>query len=351
MKMAPIIKEMNKFPEIEHYLLHTGQHYDYSMSQLFFEELGLPEPDIHLNIGSDTQTAQVARIMIEFEKVCDELKPDLILVVGDVNSTMACTLVGAKKGIKTIHIEAGIRSNDRRMPEEINRLVTDSICDFLLPPSIDAVENLLKEGHNKDSIQLVGNVMIDSLYLFADKIDSSDILNTHSLIDQKYAVVTLHRPSNVDDKDTLLDILNALHFLQKTMKVVFPIHPRTKKMLDAYGLMIKLQNMPNMIITESLGYLDFGKLVKNARLVLTDSGGIQEETTIYRIPCITIRENTERPITISQGTNVLAGNKSGKIINLVENILKGNWKEGRIPEYWDGQSAERIVNFINTIKL
>ena len=351
MKMAPIIREMNKHKNINHLLLHTGQHYDYKMSQLFFDELGLPEPDIHLNIGSDTQTAQVAKIMIEFEKVCDEIKPDAILVVGDVNSTMACTLVAAKKGIKTFHVEAGIRSNDKSMPEEINRLVTDSISDYLLPPSQDAVENLKNEGHKNDKIELVGNVMIDSLFLFADKIDNSKILDQLGLIKGEFAVVTLHRPSNVDNSETFLEIINALEYLQNSTKIVFPLHPRTRKMLIQFDFMEKLESLNNIIITDSLGYLDFGKLVKNAKLVLTDSGGIQEETTVYTIPCITIRENTERPITITEGTNVLAGSDYKCITKFIDDILKNKWKVGKTPEYWDGQAAKRIVEFLLTLDL
>lgn len=350
MKIAPIIKEMKKFPDkIQPVLLHTGQHYDAQMSQSFFNELEIPAPDIFLNIGSDTHAKQVAKIMMNFEEVCDAQKPDAILVVGDVNSTMACSIVAAKKDIKIIHIEAGIRSFDRTMPEEINRLITDSITDYLFPPSYDAVENLLKEGHKKENIFLVGNVMIDTLHLFQEKIQATEILEKLQLTPKNYVTLTLHRPSNIDDKTAFLNILAALEKIQEKITIVFPIHPRSKKMIESFGLKEKLASLKNLKLIEPLGYLEFGKLVSNSKFVLTDSGGIQEETTIYQIPCITIRENTERPITVWEGTNELAGNNATKIIQLAEKALNNEWKQGKIPEFWDGKASQRIVE--NLMKL
>ncbi|MGB3463764.1 MAG: UDP-N-acetylglucosamine 2-epimerase (non-hydrolyzing) [Cyclobacteriaceae bacterium] len=348
MKIAPIIKELQKHSEIEHFLLHTGQHYDLKLSQNFFTELEIPDPDINLNIGSDTQAKQVAKIMIAFEEVCDKYNPDYILVVGDVNSTMACSLVAAKRQIKVIHVEAGIRSRDRNMPEEINRLVTDSIADYLLPPSADAVENLQREGHENSKIKMVGNVMIDTLRYFQDKIQRSDILEKLGLTTGQYVALTLHRPSNVDNEENLTNILKAIRYVSQSNKVVFPVHPRTKKMIGQFNLDSLLES-EDIILTEPFGYFYFGKIISNSRFVLTDSGGIQEETTVYGIPCITIRENTERPVTISEGTNELAGASYDKITQMADRIMEGDWKKGKVPELWDGKTAERIVDFIKTL--
>jgi UDP-N-acetylglucosamine 2-epimerase (non-hydrolysing) len=330
--------------------VNTGQHYDFLLSEVFIRDFGIPKPDVDFKIGSDTQTKQVARIMCAFEDECDKFEPDLVLVVGDVNSTMACSLVAAKKGIKIIHIEAGIRSRDKDMPEEVNRMVTDAITDYLLPPSVDAVENLKNEGHSDDKIHLVGNVMIDTLLTFQPQIQSSKILEDLGLEEGSYVTLTLHRPSNVDDVTNFSNILAALKEIQKELKIVFPIHPRTKKMVAQFGLQEELDAMPNLILTEPLGYFDFGKLVSKSRIVLTDSGGLQEETTVYGIPCITLRENTERPITITEGTNELAGSDTEKIVSYYKSIMNGDWKKGAIPEFWDGKSAERIVAFINSLK-
>jgi UDP-N-acetylglucosamine 2-epimerase (non-hydrolysing) len=349
MKIAPIIKAMQVYPEIQHILVHTGQHYDEQLSDKFFRELGIPDPDVNLNVGSNTHSKQVAEIMVAFEKVCDDFQPDYILVVGDVNSTMACSLVAAKKGIKIIHVEAGIRSYDRTMPEEINRLVTDAITDFLLPPSIDAVENLKREGHTDDKICMVGNVMIDTLKLFSKEIQAATILEQIGVLPKEYAVLTLHRPSNVDDPANLKKIIDALFVIQQSVKVVFPIHPRSLKMLASFGYDKLLAEMPNIKLIAPLGYFDFGKLVSNSKFALTDSGGIQEETTVYGIPCITIRENTERPITITEGTNELAGTDTQKIIDFATTILKGEWKKGAIPKMWDGKAAVRIVDFLRSL--
>jgi len=345
-KIAPIMRQMLKSSVIEPILCHTGQHYDIEMSKRFFEELNIPAPDISLEVGSETHAKQVARIMERFDDVCESQKPDGILVVGDVNSTMACSLVAAKKGIQIIHVEAGIRSFDREMPEEINRMVTDAITDLLLPPSRDAVDNLLKEGQPAGKIHLVGNIMIDTLMDFQPQILKSEILSQLGIGERNYALVTLHRPSNVDNIPAFKRILLALAKIQERIPVVFPVHPRTRKNLDDPELKAITSDMPGLVLCDPLGYFDFGRLVSACRMVITDSGGIQEESTVYGIPCITIRENTERPITIWEGTNELAGTDTAKIIKFAEQILDGKWKAGRIPELWDGHTAERIIDCI-----
>lgn len=348
-KIAPLMHTMVNSSVIDPILLHTGQHYDYNMSESFFQELQIPVPDVYLNVGSDTHGKQVASIMKKFDDFCEEYQPDLVVVVGDVNSTMACSLVAVKRHIKVAHIEAGIRSYDRGMPEEVNRIVTDSVADLLLPPSMDAEENLLKEGHTNEQIHLVGNIMIDTLLKNQQKILQSKILQQLNIIPKEYALLTLHRPSNVDDINSLGNIIEALEVIQKRIKIVFPVHPRTKNRIEEFGLLNRINQMENIILTEPLGYFDFGKLVYDANFVMTDSGGIQEETTVYQIPCITIRENTERPVTVWEGTNELAGSNKEKIIGFANQILDGNWKKGTIPELWDGKTAERIVKIITNI--
>lgn len=349
MKIAPIMQAMHKSPKLEPVLVHTGQHYDVKMSDTFFDELNIPRPDISLEVGSDTHARQVAKIMERFEPVCDEQKPQAILVVGDVNSTMACSIVAAKKDIKIIHVEAGIRSRDRSMPEEINRMVTDSITDILMPPSRDAVENLLAEGHSPEKVHLVGNIMIDTLMKSRELIEKSEILKILKLQPGGYVSLTLHRPSNVDNIDNFRKILAALESIQQKLPIVFPIHPRTRKMISEFGLEDYVASMKNLILTDPLGYFDFGKLISASRFVLTDSGGIQEETTVYGIPCITLRENTERPVTVWEGTNELAGCDTETIVALALQILDGNWKKGRIPELWDGQAAGRIIRILEEV--
>lgn len=346
MKISPIIRELSKHREFDSRLIHTGQHYDQAMSHMFFRELQIPEPDIFLEVGSDTHARQVARIMERFDDVCDRENPDAVLVVGDVNSTMAATLVASKKGIPVVHVEAGIRSNDRTMPEEINRIVTDSLADLLLPPSEDAVDNLLSEGHHHDQIHLVGNIMIDTLESFRPMVEKSGILEKLGLKAGTFASLTLHRPSNVDDKPTFVRILNALRSIQKKIPIIFPVHPRTRKMIEVHGFDGEIKKMPNLVFTDALGYFDFGKLISSSAFVLTDSGGIQEETTIYNIPCITLRENTERPITIIKGTNELAGSDTEKIISLAMAALKGNWKKPETIPLWDGKTARRIAEVL-----
>lgn len=345
-KIAPIMKAMKRDPFFEPILLHTGQHYDHSLSGSFFKELEIPKPDINLEVGSMSHAKQVAMIMKSFDDVCDDLKPDAILVVGDVNSTMACTLVAAKKSIKSVHVEAGIRSFDRTMPEEVNRLVTDSLADLLLPPSSDAIVNLKHEGCDDKKIEMVGNIMIDSLLYFDQKINASGILSRLKLEKKNFVTLTLHRPSNVDSYENLSSILEALDDIQKKIKIVFPVHPRTDKMIDKFGLREKVNQMANLICIDPVGYFDFGKLIADSYFVLTDSGGIQEETTVRRIPCITIRENTERPVTISEGTNELAGPDRDKITGFANKIFRGDWKKGRVPDMWDGRTAGRILDAI-----
>ncbi|MEI6748675.1 MAG: non-hydrolyzing UDP-N-acetylglucosamine 2-epimerase [Bacteroidales bacterium] len=346
MKIAPIMHAMKASKRLEPILVHTGQHYDVQMSSMFFEELQIPLPDISLEVGSDTQARQVARIMEKFEPVCAEHKPQAILVVGDVNSTMACSIVAAKMDIRIIHVEAGIRSRDRSMPEEINRMVTDAITDILLPPSRDAVENLLAEGHPASKIHMVGNIMIDTLLNSRSKVKQSDILDKLGLKENGFVSLTLHRPSNVDNEENFKKILAALEVIQQEIPIVFPIHPRTRKMIAELGLSDYIAGMKNLILSEPMGYFDFGKLISASRFVLTDSGGIQEETTVYGIPCITLRENTERPVTAWEGTNELAGCDTQKIISFARKIMDGKWKKGNIPELWDGHTAERIIQVL-----
>lgn len=340
MKIAPIIEEMRKFPgSISPMLVHTGQHYDDNMSKQFFKDLQLPEPDVFLGVGPGTHAQQTAKIMVEFEKILVKEKPDLTLVVGDVNSTLACALASVKLNIPVAHVEAGLRSFDRAMPEEINRLMTDAISDYLFITEKEAEVNLLKEGKPKDKIFFVGNVMIDTLLKNKAKGDSSGILSELRLAPKKYALLTLHRPENVDNEDKLRQLIDILYEIKKHIAVVFPVHPRTRGKLDNLGL----SDNDGLKLTGPLGYLDFIKLMSEAKCVLTDSGGIQEETTILRIPCLTLRENTERPVTITQGSNMLLGTDREKILKEVMSVLSGKSRNSAIPEFWDGQAAVRIV--------
>ncbi len=347
MKIAPIQREMSKYSNIKPVLVHTGQHYDKRMSKLFFNDLQLPEPDIYLGVGSGTHAEQTAKIMTHFEKILNEEKPDLVLVVGDVNSTAACSMVAAKMNTKIAHVEAGLRSFDRTMPEEINRLVTDVLSDLLFVTEKSGLENLKREGIADHKVHFVGHVMIDSLIYFKPKADQSAILDELNLTPGEYGVITLHRPSNVDNKQNFEKLLNAFAQIEQRLPLIFPIHPRSQKMIDQFGLREEVEKMSNLRLLDPLGYLDFMKLLHNARLVLTDSGGIQEETTFLGIPCITMRENTERPIKVEIGTNVLVGTDTQRIVLEAEKILDGNAKKGQIPELWDGHAAERIVKIIN----
>lgn len=350
MKMAPLYKEFEKFPnEFEVKLIHTGQHYDEKMSKFFFDELQMPVPDYYLEVGSGTHGEQTARIIERYEPVCMKDHPDLVIVAGDVNSTMACALVASKLHVPVAHLEAGLRSNDRRMPEEINRLVTDVIADYLLTPSRDGDEHLLHEGIPKEKIVFVGNIMIDSLIQYRQHAENSLIMEEYGLEKGKFALITLHRPSNVDEEEGLSIILNAFKAISDRIKLVFPIHPRTTKNIHHFGLDAMVQNMKNLLLIEPVGYYDFMKLQMNACFVLTDSGGIQEESTFFGIPCLTLRENTERPITIWEGTNQLVELDTDTIITKAMAILDGDIKKGRIPQYWDGHTAERVVQYFRNL--
>ncbi len=346
MKIAPLMAEYSRHEDIHAILIHTGQHYDEIMSKLFFNELGIPEPDINLEVGSGSHAVQTAEIMKAFEPVVLEHKPDAVLVVGDVNSTIACGLVAVKLGVKLIHVEAGLRSGDRTMPEEINRVLTDSISDLLFCTEQSGVNNLLREGISPKRIHMVGHVMIDTLLKNKEKAKKSNILNILNLDGDDFAVLTLHRPSNVDDPVIFGRILDALTIIQNDMPVIFPIHPRTRKNLVSCSLGKRLEEMPGFRLTDPLGYLDFLKLMSNAKVVLTDSGGIQEETTVLKVPCITLRENTERPITAEIGTNQIVGTDPQKILAAYRNATSGNWREPQIPPLWDGKAAKRIVEII-----
>jgi len=356
MKIAPLMHELQRHSEFETLLVHTGQHYDTMMSGQFFEELGIPAPTINLEVGSASHAEQTARIMTGFEKVCLNEKPDFVLVVGDVNSTAACTLVAAKLNIKTIHYEAGLRSRDRSMPEEINRLVTDSICDYFFTTSADADTNLLNEGVSPDNIFMVGNLMIDTLETNLHKaIRSSQqfqLLNFDKQIDIStlastgYGVMTFHRPSNVDEKETLNQLVTIWGNISEKTPLIFPIHPRTYKNIQQFGLIEKINSFTNLYLIAPLGYLEFIHLVSKATFALTDSGGIQEETTHLNIPCLTVRPNTERPVTVWEGSNKLI--KMDEIETEVDAILAGNGKRGTNPKFWDGKTAERIVDILKT---
>ena len=342
MKIAALIAECARAPGISHLLVHTGQHYDPQMSEVFFRDLSIPAPNIDLGIGSASHAVQTAQIMIEFEKVCAKERPDCVIVVGDVNSTMAATLVAAKLNIPVAHVEAGLRSFDRAMPEEINRVVTDQLADYLFTTSREADENLKREGVNPKKIHFVGNVMIDTLLKHRGRAEGLNVASRLGVVDgQAYALMTLHRPSNVDNMAILQDILSAVRDISTSLPVIFPIHPRTSQRIREFELDAMVHD--KIRLTDPLGYLDFLNLMSGARLVLTDSGGLQEETTILGIPCLTIRENTERPVTISEGTNELVGTDPARIREAADKILAGNWKIPRVPEYWDGKAAERIV--------
>ena len=346
MKIAPLMLEYRNHPaEFEPVLVHTGQHYDDNMSKLFFEQLHLPKPDVYLGVGSGTHSEQTAKVMVEMEKLLAATPADLVVVVGDVNSTMAATIVAAKLCIPVAHVEAGLRSFDRTMPEEINRLVTDALADYCFTTSPDADENLRREGVPAEKIFFVGNVMIDTLLQLKEMSQQSDI--GHRLgLNGEFGFVTLHRPSNVDAKETLAEILSALEVVQKKLPLIFPVHPRTVNRLKQFGRWDELQRWPNLKLVEPVGYLDSLWLMTNAKLVLTDSGGMQEETTVLGTPCLTIRENTERPITITEGTNTLVGTNQEKIVTEANRVLEGHGKKGRIPKYWDGKAAKRIVEHL-----
>jgi len=362
MKAAPILQELNNNSNFSPVLIHTGQHYDYEMSSSFFDELDLPQPDIYLGVGSGTHGEQTGKIMIEFEKVCLQERPDLVIVVGDVNSTIACALVASKLFIPVAHVEAGLRSFDRTMPEEINRLLTDQLSDFLFTTCEDANQNLIREGIAEDKIYFVGNVMIDTLMRYIKIAKNSKILEALGLRKKndvrKYAILTLHRPSNVDKSFVLSGIFKALLSLSRSIPIIFPVHPRTLKQIRKFGLgrainyvkdpssRTRIRQNQKILAMPPLGYLDFLRLMSGASLVLTDSGGIQEETTILGIPCLTLRNNTERPITVREGTNIVVGNSPDKILSTSIAVLEKKITKKRRPKYWDGKAAKRIVSII-----
>ena len=344
MKIAPIYKEF-KSRGLRPILLHTGQHYDDNMSKVFFDDLKIPKPDIYMGIGSGSHAYQTGTVMIEFEKICVEKKPQIVVVVGDVNSTVACAIVCAKLGILCAHVEAGLRSFDRGMPEEINRILTDSISDLLLTPSIDGDLNLISEGIDESKIHRVGNVMIDSLYSNLELAKNNSVISDLG-IDGEYALVTLHRPSNVDEREINRYSFYAIKQISNEINIVFPMHPRTEKMVHKFGLYDSLHSCENITITEPVGYLDFISLMSDSKFVVTDSGGLQEETTALGIPCVTMRENTERPITITEGTNTLVGCSPALIISTSLEIINSGGKSGNVPDLWDGKTASRIVDIL-----
>lgn len=354
MKIAPIIRALNaqvgpQITQIEHKLVHTGQHYDYEMSQAFFEDLEIPEPDYFLDAGSGSHAIQTAKIMTEFEKVCIGEKPDIVMVVGDVNSTLACSIVAKKLLLKVAHVEAGLRSFDLSMPEEINRMVTDAITDYFFVTEQNAVDNLKKEGKPENRIYFVGHVMIDNLLYQLKKLGTVDPagFKNQSLkqeLDQ-YVFLTLHRPSNVDNRETLAGIVSVLNEIAENIPIIFPVHPRTAKMLKRYdcSLSDKIYQLPPLGFQESLYFW------KNARLVMTDSGGLQEETTAIGVPCLTLRKNTERPVTCEIGTNLLVGNDPRNIMNGFDEVMTKEWKKGEVPPKWDGKAAERVVEILGSV--
>jgi UDP-N-acetylglucosamine 2-epimerase (non-hydrolysing) len=337
MKLAPVLRALSTRNNVRQTIVHTGQHYDANMSDVFFQQLGVPAPDVNLAVGSGSHAQQTAGIMTRFEAAVLDRKPGMVLVYGDVNSAVAAALVCAKLQIKVGHVEAGLRSFDRTMPEEINRLVTDQLADVLFTPSEDGDLNLAREGIAKEKIHLVGNVMIDSLV----RLLPEALKHGRNGFPESYALVTLHRPSNVDDGGTLSEILQSLLEVSKNLAVLFPAHPRTRQRLEAFGM-----DARQLRVLDPVPYVEFINLQRNATVVITDSGGIQEETTYLGVPCLTLRDNTERPVTVSQGTNILVGKDPEKLRIELESILQGNAKRGTIPPLWDGYAAERIARVL-----
>lgn len=344
MKVAPLYHALKKEAWAQPVIVHTGQHYDLNMSEAFFEDLGMPKPDIYLGVGSGTHAEQTGKVMMAYERVLSVKKPDIVVVVGDVNSTMAVTIAAAKLGVKVAHLEAGLRSFDRRMPEEINRLVTDVLADVLWTPSRDAVDNLIKEGVPEEKIQFVGNIMIDCFEMLKLRIEAQDTHRYHGLTQYGYGIVTLHRPANVDNPGILKSLCNVLMEISEKVPLIFPVHPRTHKKLEENGLLPSLADSGRILLPEPMNYLSFMSLIMNCLFVITDSGGIQEETTYLGIPCLTVRENTERPITVTHGTNKLCEIASLKREAL--SIIQGDFRKPKRIELWDGKTAGRIVEFL-----
>lgn len=343
-KVAPIHQAFQAYPEVNHLICHTGQHFDSHMSDVFFRELGLPEPDFNLEISGGSHAQQTAKIMMAFEDVLVEEQPDLVLVVGDVNSTLACSLVATKLQIKVAHIEAGLRSYDRSMPEEINRMVTDAISELLFVTEDSGMENLKKEGKSDDEVFFTGNVMIDSLVRLRSKFDESGILDELGVEEGNFVLCTFHRPANVDSHSYLTELQKVLNRLSEECRIVFPIHPRTRHNLKTLGLEKGFSE--NVIVSDPIGYIDFLALTSRAKLIITDSGGIQEESTFLGVQCITVRDNTERPVTVTVGTNQLIGRDLSKVREAALKVLGGELKKGEIPELWDGKAAERIAKIL-----
>jgi UDP-N-acetylglucosamine 2-epimerase (non-hydrolysing) len=342
MKVAPILAAMRPFDTIAARLVHTGQHYDERMSTLFFRELGLPQPDAYLGVGSGSHAVQTARVMELFDADLDQHPADVVLVVGDVNSTIACALVAAKRNIRVAHVEAGLRSRDRQMPEEVNRILTDQISDWLFTSERSALDNLVAEGIEPARVHFVGNVMIDTLVTHRAAAAARPVLATLGLAPKQYAIITLHRPSNVDTLEAAANTVQAIEAVAARLPTVIPFHPRTSSKLQQFGLLERVTSLPGVQVVEPQGYLDFLCLMDHAALVFTDSGGIQEETTALGVPCLTFRDSTERPITVTEGTNVLLGTSAAAVPAAVDAALQGR-RGARIPEYWDGRASERIV--------
>ena len=345
MKVAPAYHALSSSTEFDAVLVHTGQHYDFNMSDSFIRDLALPEPDFHLGIGSGTHGEQTAGVLLKYEKICLDHRPDWVIVPGDVNSTFACALAAKKLLIPVAHLEAGLRSHDPTMPEETNRILTDRISDLLWTPSTDADQNLLHEGIPKDRIECIGNIMIDSFEMMRERIEEVNMHEKLKLPANKYALVTLHRPSNVDLCERLTDIVEQLGLIAEDVPIVFPVHPRTKKNLSKFGLWQKLAEHKNIVTVEPLGYTEFMSLVTRAMLVITDSGGLQEETTYLRIPCLTLRTSTERPVTTDSGTNQLV--EPSDLAPSVDKIRQGHKKTSEVPELWDGKTATRLVKSLD----
>ena len=347
MKVAPLHRAFENHPEIDSKIVHTGQHFDAKMSDIFFEQLQMPKPHYFLGIGVGSHTEVTANTMLAFEKVVLTEKPDLVLVVGDVNATLACALVAIKLHIPVAHVEAGLRSGDRSMPEELNRILTDSVSDYLFITEKSGVDNLKREGVSNEKVFFVGNVMIDSLVHYLEKARQTTILEELGLLKDEFVVITMHRPANVDTEDGLKAILSIIEDTAKYKKVVLPIHPRTANNLKEFDLYEQLRSIKNLILTEPQGYLEFLQLMQNASVIITDSGGIQEETTYLKVPCLTFRDSTERPITVEIGTNQLLADLNPQTVHdKLINILDGNTKQGQIPPLWDGKTAERIADIL-----
>ena len=349
MKIAPLMHAFENYPEIEAALVHTGQHYDKAMSDVFFEQLGLPEPDANLGVGGGSREEQIDRIMESFSTYLEQSKPDAVLVVGDVNSTVACTRIAKKKNLITIHVEAGLRSFDKNMPEEINRIETDELSDYLFVTEQSGMLNLAKESVDGEAF-LVGNVMIDTLVRQLKCVDPDHLLKRLGLKPGQYVVGTFHRPSNVDEKEPLGNVLSIVEYVADQCDILLPLHPRTRNSLEQYGWLERLTEHPNVHVSSPMGYVDFISVVSRAKAIVTDSGGVQEETTYLRVPCVTMRDNTERPVTVELGSNTLAGTDPEQVMRALDKVLSCNEFDSEVPDLWDGHAAERIAAQLDLIR-